>query len=118
MNVKDLMIGDWVYKSEVQYLTPNSKPVTGQDFEPIPITPEILEKNGFVKRSERDDKLGKMEYYQFEDYEFVYHYSDDEWMFNLVNENPKRRDFTGYLNYVHELQHVLNILNIEKEIKL
>jgi len=82
-----------------------------------PITQEILENNGFVKRSDRDNKLGMMEYYHLEDYGFVYHYSDGDWEFRLQN-TQEHRLFSGYLNNVNELQHVLNILNIEKEIKL
>ena len=139
MEAKDLMIGDWLQYYDCNlnkqcYAQVTSIQADGPDpfvqtsdsdvyylvemYKPITLTPEILEKNGFVKRSDRNDKLGKMEYYQFEDYGFVYHYSDGEWGFNLGNNNPKLRDFSGYLNYVHEMQHVLNILNIEKEIKL
>lgn len=128
MKLEELMIGDWImWKSDS---SENEFPVRvtlemmqnelykwNDRFGFIPITSEILEKNGFVKRSDRDDKLGKMEYYQFEDYGFVYHYSDGEWEFSLQNTQDHRL-FSGYLNYVHEFQHALRLCKIDKEITL
>lgn len=56
MKAADLMIGDWVYNSYhkknikwnySEMFCPNGIPVIGRDLEPIPLTPEILEKNGW-----------------------------------------------------------------------
>lgn len=70
IKLTELMVGNWVYnthhKKAIQ-LTPydffthshdadgsqrllgEPKPVSGRDFDPIPLTPEILAKNGFKK---------------------------------------------------------------------
>lgn len=69
MDIKKLMIGDWVYNKHhkkniqltaydffthghdeggLQYLAPYSHPAFGRDLEPIPLTEEFFEKNGFV----------------------------------------------------------------------
>ena len=56
MKATELMIGDWVYNSYhkknikwsySEMFCPNGIPVIGRDLEPIPLTPEILEKNGW-----------------------------------------------------------------------
>lgn len=73
----------------------------------IPLTPEILEKNGFV------------------------HYEEDEESFHsedcvFIKQNlggygaclDKIRTISGIFYYVHELQHVLKLCGIEKEIEL
>lgn len=71
MKATDLMVGDWVYNShhkKVIQITPydffthshingvqsfdgipNPKPTLGIDLEPVPLTEEILEANGFFK---------------------------------------------------------------------
>ena len=56
MEAKELMIGDWVYNSYhkknikwdySEMFCSNGIPVIGRDLEPITLTPEIFEKNGF-----------------------------------------------------------------------
>ena len=60
MKATELMIGDWVYNSYhkknikwdySEMFCSNGIPVIGRDLEPIPITPEILDKNGFYDRN-------------------------------------------------------------------
>ena len=60
MKATELMIGDWVYNSYhkknikwsySEMFCPNGIPVIGRDLEPIPLTTEILEKNGFYYRN-------------------------------------------------------------------
>ena len=59
MRPKDLMIGDWVILRDPDTNKKKKVTVTWGDlgdiilqwFEPIPITTEILEKNGFVKQA-------------------------------------------------------------------
>ena len=60
MKATELMIGDWVYNSYhkknikwsySEMFCPNGIPVIGRDLEPIPLTPEILDKNGFYDRN-------------------------------------------------------------------
>lgn len=130
MNAKDLMVGDWVYVTYPTYpvpaiveaISPREGSVEGYTFQlrhkpnevylvrkgmvkPIPLTPEILEKNGFV----------------YNDIPFV-----NGWeQFGLT----LYRGGNGYLincginvsliiTAVHELQHALRLCGISKEIVL
>lgn len=76
--------------------------------EPIPITPEILEKNGF-------EKYGKP------------HFNLQQWVIKAGNRNVSIvQELTRegwcfkdiWITYVHELQNLINLCSIEKEIKL
>lgn len=129
MKVEDLMIEDWLlYKSDsLENAFPiqitremfNKELVVWEDrFEPIPLTPEILNKNGFVN-SYIDVSLNKDSVYKYnhfytgnsvivdmESNKLIVKYENDIWM-NL----PYNRTI-----YVHELQHVLKHCEIKKEI--
>ena len=105
MNASDLMIGDWVvYNGDVEYtdpiriegmdiatdmlITSDREDVGFNGVEPIPLTTEILEKNGF--------KFGRL---------FKFH--GDIWWYHGIK-----------IEKVHELQHVLRLFGIKKEIEL
>ena len=129
MKVENLMIEDWLlYKSDsLENAFPiqitremfNKELVVWNDrFEPIPLTPEILVKNGFVN-SYIDLSLNKDSVYKYnhfytgnsvivdmESNKLIVKYENDIWM-NL----PYNRTI-----YVHELQHVLKHCDIKKEI--
>lgn len=78
------------------------------DIQPIPLTTEILEKNGFVKESERCWVLGD-------------EYSGDEVLVLYEVANgfaiPTPGLTIGFQN-VHELQHLFKLCGITKEIEL
>ena len=118
----DLMIGDWVvYRGDAEYTNPvriegmdiltceliteDREDVGFDGIEPIPLTAEILEKNGFVYNA----------------IPFV-----DGWeQFGLTlyrGGNGYRIDcginVSLIIDYVHELQHALRLCGIEKEIEL
>lgn len=115
MKANELMIGDWYkwYADGYYYNYQVTKETFGNDedtianFEPIPLTPEILEKNGFEKLLD-DDGI----HYRFvlieghTKFALKYARSVFQWL------NPI--DF----KYVHELQHALKLCGIEKEIEL
>ena len=129
MKIEHLMIEDWLlYKSDsLENAFPiqitremfNKELVVWEDrFEPIPLTPEILNKNGFVN-SYIDVSLNKDSVYKYnhfytgnsvivdmESNKLIVKYENDIWM-NL----PYSRTI-----YVHELQHVLKHCDIKKEI--
>ena len=78
--------------------------------EPIPITAEILEKNGWY--------IGELDlWYRHPEVQFLmalrtsgaYLYADEE---------HDKREFFCVIQSVHELQHALRICGIDKEIKL
>ena len=95
--------------------------ICSEDIRPIPLTAEILEKNGFEKCNVDDD--GAVQYEFGDD-----NLGIDLWVsmpcllgawrkwkgmeksYNMINEFPIR--------YVHELQHALRLCGIEKEIEL
>ena len=135
MKATELMIGDWVYDSyhkanaTVTTLTRallwvslkdnNHWQLKYDEVEPIPLTAEILKKNGF------EEEHGYRE--------IVYLYSND---FYNICIHLKERNYTNGAytfanishgctfieelptNYVHELQHVMRLCKIKKEIEL
>lgn len=141
MKTTDLMIGDWVQYTEDQWLTEEDslpRKITGlgnprypsyypyiriegmnEDyhidlFQPIPISPEILEKNGFLKREEGtevwyDIKIDKDNIIGVAGFENTGH-----WVFGC-SFFPNLIEHIG-IEYVHELQHALKLCGIEKEI--
>ena len=122
MKANELMIGDWVYlpsiisddKFPVQvleiqddcikyYCGGKKMMVMFKYIEPIPLTPEILEKNGFVVES-RDCHGEPLQYYVL---------TDGLWI-DVSGENY----FEGKLEFVHQLQHALRLCGIDKTIEL
>lgn len=132
MKATDLMIGDWVL------FNGNSKKVTsllvtdlGVDqiyvfgkscqvatiseyIEPIPLTEEILEQNGFVRHDKHKYSVTGSNY----KYLKVRCYADTYFEIgNAVDEEGELQAFAD-IQYVHELQHALKLCGIEKEIDL
>lgn len=110
MKVTDLMIDDWVVGCSGE---PFKIGIIDPDFlhwneiQPIPLTPEILEKNEFFK-SYDDDGI-HYKYTLISDgigFSLKYVRSVFQWLGPL--------DF----KYVHELQHALKLCGIKKEIEL
>lgn len=125
MKVKELMIGDLVYDgnsiAQVTGITCDGIIETTHNqssnielIRPIPLTVEILEKNGLEK-----DNHGRLygEYFD-EDVNNDLEISVDDktgeiwWSYNWAEYYIIR------LRYVHELQHALRLCGIEKEIVL
>lgn len=84
--------------------------------QPIPLIPEILEKNGF----ELDEVMKEYCMYKGIDNRVILH-NDKEYM-NSVNNWDVHIDSEDYctianceLTYVHELQHILRLCKIDKE---
>ena len=121
MKANELMIGDWVYDTilkcntqvEMLYLSGirgdcHDSIWNENTFEPIPITTEILEKNGWVYIAE--DKVFYPENLKGE-LPWIYYITDGS------NEVFRMQDFCN-LQYVHELQQALRLCRIEKTIEL
>ena len=139
LHAKDLMIGDWVKfpggaidkivdlpfiegkglcasfaASATLFPFPISK------IEPIPITPEILKKNGFIEN--RGITSWKFETKQ-EDLIDIYGVDDYHLSINIEDTHGPGKGYRYLLynlviRYVHELQHALRLCGIEKEIEL
>ena len=124
MKAEELMIGDYLMHDGSPYrviqvdgivrdgwMIENGEEDCG---EPIPLTPEILEKNGLEK-----DNHGRIygEYFDEDSNRDLEITVDDKtgevwWSYNW-NEYYIIR-----LRYVHQLQHALRLCGIEKEIEL
>lgn len=124
MKASELMIGDWVIsnkrgKSEIVKVVSIdggtnccwldvdcfSGLVDCEDIEPIPLTAEILEKNGFVFREDDDTIYG--EYYLHNQSTFAIKMFNGYLVGTCMGEDLE-------FNYVHELQHVLRLCGLDK----
>ena len=88
-----------------------------KDVKPIPITPEILEKNGFGGATYlylEIDECNALQYYPYEHRLCKIFEGIDEW-----NNHAKIKEVTFQCQcfYLHELQHALRLCGIEKEIE-
>lgn len=138
MKASEVMIGDWVYNKENQRNEMVSE-ISGDsnyvmlltnhlyefdEIEPIPLTAEILEKNGWVLNLSNDKyqqdfphdtvadfSTGRTE--TFYDYvELEYEQSCASWIMTVL------RYFKCWVDNVHELQHALRLCRINKNIEL
>lgn len=85
------------------------------DLQPIPLTPEILEKNGFARKDKyrfvNIDMLSTVEKYgtKYYDYHNIYKKGKTYRPIRVEADN---------IRYVHQLQHAMRLAGIEKEIEL
>lgn len=90
--------------------------------EPIEITREFLSKNGFECTSERNDEKGDMEKWIMHCIAWVYCFSNGDMEFEMINYNQGEvldgAKFRGVLRYVHQVQNVFNICNINKTLEV
>lgn len=138
MKVEDLMIGDWVRLEDenlpleeqyfkIEYLAISAGvswvnqrtnapiglgdgesliPVFADEIYPIPLTSELLEKNGFYRREiPTRDEIGH-----------YYHRTTDPCSIFVRMSFGDGRDFGNEIRYVHDLQHLLKLCGIDKEI--
>ena len=122
MKKEELMIGDWVQDDEpdadgiiIRYKV-EAEDFTNEAFmngiEPIPITSEILFDNGFSKYNdgcyERHytyvllSEYTNLKLFALYDCDFSYNMNHEAWK----------------IKYVHELQHVIHLCHIDKDIQL
>lgn len=133
MDVRNLQLLDWLIWDDV---TPCQVTAIGCDYiettkcgitlaelhllKPIPLTPEILELNGFVKYNEVSDTPP---YDQDEEGNMYYSYKGKQkfwgwWQPNNVYFIPLNAMIDLEIKYVHELQHALRLCGIDKEIEI
>lgn len=82
--------------------------------EGIPLTPELLEKNGF--KEEQHQKEGASEWYDYYHYDLGINivYEVEENKFAAYLDGKKLRE----IHYAHELQHILWALGLNAELKV
>lgn len=123
MKANELMIGDWVFDGDevakVTSLTCDGIIETTRCISnievitPIPLTPEILEKNGFILVDKYDN--GSEHWALIDDWDDC----DNYWceLFKIANGYVTKSSL--YIGFVHQLQHLIKMYgNFEKEIGL
>jgi hypothetical protein len=127
LKISDLSIGDWVMvdgedwkvsaisSDSVGLCVDNDYAVAEiNECDGILITPEILEKNGFVKR---DTYIWNNQKMRCTAYRFGHKYWDIRVTYRARDYRPTRINIENVV-YVHELQHAIRLAGIEKEIEL
>lgn len=119
MKASELMLGDWVLDTRTKKplrVNPFMAEMEVPEWKPIPLTPEILEKNGF----ERENLITSYNHYTGIDNRVSL--NDDFYCMNSRNMWNVHIDSEDYstianceLTYVHELQHLLKLCNIDFE---
>ena len=122
MKATELMVGDWVYcegqptpeNVTIQTIAEDGVWFNGPNYEgaasydrifPIPITPEILEKNGF-------EEFDGWRILDMDDVEI-------RWIGTILEISGSHGNMElPNVQCVHELQHVLRLCGIEKEVVL
>lgn len=130
LSCKSLMVGDWVYRPDCydQVKEIRHTGIIGLDslrgligfseLKPVPLTPEILEKNGFRKSVSPPGIHAKC--YELDNKKDRYNLTIADYnkykrlLLNVDSEDSEC--FNIKCNYVHELQHALHLCGIEKEI--
>lgn len=121
MKTSELMIYDWVLDTRTGTplrVNPFMAELEVPEWQPILLTVEILEKNGFVKGDTMDlgDEIYCVELFNI-------HYDNEErrfWVCNFFESEYGTWEMMDIfrIDYVHELQHALRLCRIEKEIVL
>lgn len=111
MKANELMIGDWVLDTRTGTplrVNPFMAELEVPEWQPIPLTPEILEKNGLA-----NDPYGC--HFEEDEYMALEISVEEEGIYWTINYNEYG---ILKLKYVHELQHALRLCGINKEIEL
>ena len=132
MKANELMIGDWIYNKNIDkpmqvypmmfsQMFRQRPDATTEDYNifPIPLTPEILKKNGFVNKKGRFMQSGNFDNPPL----IMWHLVDDKILGHPksqleIHHGYKSIHVSFVCDYVHELQHALRLCGIEKEIVL
>ena len=130
MKIEELSIGDWVMYRNREWQVCSLYQFTGEvglwrndsqicenvtDLRPIPLTPEILEKNGLMRVSEEDG----YEAYCCNDFLIRRSkFSCTDWWQVDVHYKQYVAHLSGYIQYVHQLQRLLTINECDKEIEV
>lgn len=133
LKISDLSVGDWVlnrkgFPTKVQVITSEGNMRCGEDAKPehsvhiwitdvspIPITPEILEKNGFAFLPDDNPR-----HLRFVDGNiFISTYKGREtFALYCYNDMGWAETFSQTLRHIHQLQHALRLAGVEKEIEV
>lgn len=136
LKISELSVGDWVNHENKEYklyaieecgllrgVWEDSESIAHiakniDYFDPIPITAEILEKNGLYRHE--IDKDNQQQVVLSNHFMMARTYDDVEWWRVLIydEEIPGEELFNGIVYSVHQLQHALRLAGVDKEINL
>ena len=135
MKSEELMIGDWVMYNPNVFIEDEYEPTkecfptkinSGEDIDlaiegcyiPIPLTPEILEKNGFSGEMYAFCKINDEQWLEY----YYHEHRLRKWWRGIDerNNHAEVNEITFQCNcyYVHELQHALRLCGTSKTIEL
>ena len=123
MKVEELMVGDFVIDDGVRTRIDEMDFVLNSDkLSPVPLSEEIFIKSGFVKTGTDEDEVSYRYSKGTDDYYSRVKISPekDKWVvyaqkFGISNISYNR-EFKGRILFLHELQHILRVTGIEKEV--
>lgn len=138
MKANELMIGDWVMINPISYYQVEQIRVefgelriylkgtevfaTENEIMPIPLTPEILEKNGIFKHKFEGhlEECYSTSANPISNEQFILWEETDrfELVLRHIVDNLTYSALRCKVRYVHELQHALRVCGIEKTIEL
>lgn len=143
IKIRELSIGDWVMNlyankpsrviglrtmfqdtyeiiavsDDTQYMLIEDKEI--HNYEPIPLTPEILEKNGFVRGEYSEIGVyNEWEIGEWSDPPYVSVRLDIDRQVIRVTNRGRDMFIAEKEVYVHQLQHALRLAGVEKEIEV
>lgn len=127
MEAKDLMIGDWVFDEQMGIPVPVCSIREGREClcRPIPLTPEVLEKNGWSHTKlhgsygRKGMRIDGPPYEELPDgiknaLDFAQWSIDEEFQYNLLEIYMWRGNIRLWVNYVHELQRALRCCKLNE----
>lgn len=127
IKISELSVGDWIEvdgaEKKVWYLSKQDEiNDTTNDYwvKPIPLTPEILEKNGFVKNGEYSEirEYNEWEIGEWNNPPYVSVKLDIDRQVMRVTNRGRDMFIADREVYVHQLQHALRLAGVEKEIEV
>ena len=146
INISDISVGDWVSAGDgliaqvkyprdrhdlvtVRFVEPfhrlgflvEEQAVEPQYIHPIPITPEILKKNGFkcIAVGDKGPATPRQNFMRYEKWRVETQWGYRDLFFDRVTKRYKLNGMNGYsFAEVHKLQHALRFSNFDKEIEL
>lgn len=126
MKATDLMLGDWVLCDLTPYQIAEISAgllcidaerelfATPEDIRPIPLTPEILEKNNITAKRAEEIYV----FYNSDDFCITPNIDSNRKMCWMFYCGRKEHDANICIYFVHQLQHALRLCGIEKEVVL
>lgn len=136
IKISDLSIGDWVEwkvyeKPYVMHITQITDTIIRgvhdgieygmllKQINPIPLTPEILEKNGFVRGEYSEIReYNEWEIGEWDNLPYVSVKLDIDRQVIRVTNRGRDMFIADKEVYVHQLQHALRLAGVEKEIEV